>query len=95
MTKHMNLPRIPLPGAWPQSIKVAMLHVIALAQYAMAHTRGWAVNSPIARERKHRYISIDPSTNGVGFVAYEVTLSSMLRCADNEDRACPPMHGRR
>lgn len=51
MTRHMNLLRIPLPEAWPQSIKVAMLHVIALAQYAIAHTRGWAVNSPIARIR--------------------------------------------
>ena len=28
-----------------------MLHVIALAQYAMTYTRSWAVNSPIARQR--------------------------------------------
>ena len=28
-----------------------MLHVIALAQYAMAYTRSWAVNSPVARHR--------------------------------------------
>ncbi len=28
-----------------------MLNVIALAQYAAASTRSWAVNSPIARQR--------------------------------------------
>ena len=28
-----------------------MLHVISLAQFGMAYTRGWAVNSPIARLR--------------------------------------------
>ena len=28
-----------------------MLHVIALAQYAIAYTRSWAVNCPIARQR--------------------------------------------
>ncbi len=28
-----------------------MLHVISLAQYAVAHTRSWAVNSQVARVR--------------------------------------------
>ncbi len=28
-----------------------MLHIIPLAQFGMAYTRGWAVNSPIARIR--------------------------------------------
>ncbi len=28
-----------------------MLHVISLAQFALAYTRGWAVNSQVARVR--------------------------------------------
>jgi hypothetical protein len=28
-----------------------MLHIIALAQYAVVYTRGWAVNSQVARVR--------------------------------------------
>ncbi|MEE9296574.1 MAG: hypothetical protein V3W34_16645 [Phycisphaerae bacterium] len=51
MTKHTNPPRIPLPQGWPRRVKSAMLHVISLAQYSMAYTRGGAANSPIARVR--------------------------------------------
>ncbi|MEE9294615.1 MAG: hypothetical protein V3W34_06615 [Phycisphaerae bacterium] len=51
MTKHTNPPRIPLPRGWPRRVKSAMLHVISLAQYSMAYTRGWAANSPVARVR--------------------------------------------
>ena len=51
MTTHGNPPRIPLPRGWPQSVKVAMLHVISLAQFGMAYTRGWAISSPISRIR--------------------------------------------
>ena len=49
MIKQENSPRIRLPRGWPQSVKSAMLHVISLAQFGMACTREWAVNSPIAR----------------------------------------------
>ncbi|MHC4697657.1 MAG: hypothetical protein ACYTFA_13045, partial [Planctomycetota bacterium] len=44
------------------------------------------INSPALpaleehQARKHRYISIDPATNGADPVALEVTLSSMKRC---------------
>ena len=51
MTEHRNPSRIPLPRGWPQSVKEALLHGISLAQFGMAYTRGWAVNSPIARVR--------------------------------------------
>ena len=47
MTKHKNLPSIPLPNGWPRRVKATMLHVISLVQYALAYTRSWAVNSPI------------------------------------------------
>ena len=51
MTKHKNPLRIPLPRGWPGRVKSATLQVISLAQFALAYTRGWAVNSQVARVR--------------------------------------------
>ena len=44
-------PRIPLPKSWPVHVRAAILHVIALAQFATALTRSWAANSINARIR--------------------------------------------
>jgi hypothetical protein len=41
--------QIPLPKSWPTRVQAAILHVISLAEFATAHTRGWAVNSIHAR----------------------------------------------
>ena len=49
MAEQPEVPRINLPRGWPQRMKSAVLHVIALAQYVMTYTRGWAVNARIAR----------------------------------------------
>ena len=43
--------KVTLPDGWCERVRSAMLGVISLAQYAMAATRSWAVNSPIARLR--------------------------------------------
>lgn len=51
MTKHGNSRGIPLPAGWSQHARSATLHVISLAQFALAYTRGWAVNSQVARMR--------------------------------------------
>jgi putative transposase len=51
MAKRKNRPEIPLPCGWPGCVKSAMLHIISLAQFALAYTRGWAVKSPVARVR--------------------------------------------
>ncbi len=51
MTRHRNTCRIALPQGWQQAVKSTMLHVISLAQYAVVHTRSWAVNSQVARVR--------------------------------------------
>ena len=51
MSKHRKPPRIPLPQDWSLFVRSTMLHVISLAQYAIAYTRSWAVNSPVARVR--------------------------------------------
>lgn len=42
---------LPLPRAWTSRVKSAILQVISLAQFTMAHTRGWAANSPNSRIR--------------------------------------------
>ncbi len=51
MTRHGNPPGIPLPAGWSKHARSAMLHVISLAQFALAYTCGWAVNSQVARVR--------------------------------------------
>ncbi len=51
MAPHANLPRIDFPRGWPERVRSAMLRVIALAQYTVAYTRGWAIDSRIARLR--------------------------------------------
>jgi hypothetical protein len=45
-------PAIPLPRAWNQHVKSAVLHVISLAQYATAYTHGWATDSINPRVRQ-------------------------------------------
>ena len=42
---------VPIPRAWPSRVKSAILHVISLAQFSLAYTRGWAANSPNSRIR--------------------------------------------
>ncbi len=39
------------PKQWPLRVKSALLHVISLAQFATAYTRGWAANSVNSRLR--------------------------------------------
>ena len=36
---------LPLPTGWAKNIKSAVLHVISLAQFALAYTRGWAADA--------------------------------------------------
>ena len=48
----MSRPCLPsLPRNWPRSVKSSVLHVISLAQFAIAFTRSWVANSPNARIR--------------------------------------------
>jgi hypothetical protein len=44
-------PAIALPRSWTSRVKSAILHVISLAQFTMAYTRGWAADSPNSRIR--------------------------------------------
>ena len=51
MPANPSSPEIPLPRGWPSRVKSAILHVISLAQFMLAYTRGWAANSPNSRIR--------------------------------------------
>ncbi len=44
-------PRIPLPKSWGTHVKSAVLHVIALGQYALTYSRSWAADSTNQRVR--------------------------------------------
>ena len=51
MARQTDSVRIPLPDGWRGRVRWGVLHVISLAQFALAYTRSWAVNSSIARVR--------------------------------------------
>ena len=44
-------PRIHLPKGWQDCVKLAVLHAIALAHYAIVYARAWAADSINARVR--------------------------------------------
>jgi hypothetical protein len=44
-------PRIHLPKGWQGCVKSAVLHVIALAYYAIVYARAWSADSINARVR--------------------------------------------
>ena len=44
MPAKTSSPTLPLPRSWTSRVKPAILQVISLAQFTMAHTRGWAAN---------------------------------------------------
>ena len=47
-----SLTAIPLPRQGSGNVRSAMLHVIALARFALVYTRGWAAESRSARMRQ-------------------------------------------
>ncbi len=51
MARQTDSLSVALPRGWPRQVRSAMLKIISLAQNAVAYTRSWAINSPIARQR--------------------------------------------
>ena len=51
MPANPSCPEVSLPRGWPSQVRSAILHVISLAQFTLAYTRGWAANSPNSRIR--------------------------------------------
>jgi putative transposase len=56
MSRQADLPRIDLPRGWPQQIKSAMLHVIALAQCTAAYTRIAAIDFVVVATVRFRFL---------------------------------------
>ena len=44
MPSKSKPPDIPLPKGWDANVKSAILHMIALAQYALTYSRSWAAD---------------------------------------------------
>jgi hypothetical protein len=54
MTENQDAPKTLLPRGWSKQVRAAVLHVISLAQYAAAYTRGWAADIPrLARDLRN------------------------------------------
>lgn len=51
MSTSQEAPKIPLLKGWKQHVRLAVLHVISLAQYASVYTRSWAADSTNSRIR--------------------------------------------
>ena len=51
MSRPKTITQIPLPKAWSTQIKSAVVHVIALAQYALIYSRSWAADGSNQRVR--------------------------------------------
>ena len=77
-----SLKRFPLPKSWPQSVKTAVLHVIALARVAIVHSRSLVVNSPNARMRLAG--DLQGALNEISLLEEE------LRIKDERMRRIPP-----
>src|ERR1017187_3328769 len=45
MPSKNKQPQMPLPKSWGTHVKSAILHVVALAQYALTYSRSWAADS--------------------------------------------------
>jgi putative transposase len=51
MASKSKPPEIPLPNSWDRHVKSGILHIIALAQYALTYSRSWAADSTNQRVR--------------------------------------------
>ena len=51
MPSKNKQPQIPLPKSWGTHVKSAILHVVALAQYALTYSHSWAADSSNQRVR--------------------------------------------
>ncbi len=51
MSKLSAFRGVPLPKDWPESVKLAVIHSIALAHKAITYSRSFAINSSIERVR--------------------------------------------
>ena len=84
MPAKSSLPAIPLPRAWPSRVKSAILHVISLAQFSLAYTRGWAANSPNSRIRLKA--ELDRALQEITLLQEEVRIKDVRMAQISPDR---------
>ena len=74
MPAKSSAPEIPLPRSWPSRVKSAILHVTNLGRSSLAHTRGWAANSPSRQFRLEAEVDRD-CQEIIGFETRRVVVS--------------------
>jgi hypothetical protein len=79
-----SCPRVSLPKGWPRSATTAVLHIVSLAQFALAYSRGWAANCPNARVRLRARLDRAQQENAL--------LHEQLRIVESRMAAIPPQH---
>ena len=84
MSHQLSAKDLPLPKGWCGGVKNAVIHTIALANYAITYARGWAVNSPIQRVRLAA--QLEQARNEI------VLLQEELRIKDARMMRIPPHH---
>jgi hypothetical protein len=82
---------IPLPKHWRKNIKTAVIHAISLAQYAMAHTRGWAANCASVRIRLKA--ELDRANQKIALLCDEIRIKDarILKMPPHQRPLCPPV----
>ncbi len=83
--------KIPLPKSWSVHVRSAVLHVIALAQYATVYTRSWAANS--LNERMRLKAEHDRLQQDVALLEEEIRIKDarLLRMDPRKRPQYPPM----
>src|SRR5271167_4566373 len=75
MSSKSKPAEIPLPKGWGASVKSAILHIIALAQYALTYSRSWAADS--SNERVRLKAENDRLTQEVALLREEIRIKDV------------------
>ena len=66
--------KLTLPKGWHKNVRAAIVHVVSLAQHAMAYTRGWAADSLNARVRLKA--QLDQATQEIALLREEIRIKN-------------------
>ena len=72
MPVNFRQPRIALPKSWTASVRSAMIHVIALAQYTVVYTRSWMADS--ANPRLRMKSELDQAHQEIALLCEEIRI---------------------
>jgi hypothetical protein len=92
--KNRAFEAVRLPKDWPKHVRAAILQVIALAQFALVHTRSLAANSLLPRVRLKS--ALDEAEAEIALLKEEVRIKdARLAKIDARRAACDPPAPRR